>query len=282
MSPRERELPGWLSGALALGTFVTLLWLERRRPLRARRASKPRRDARNLAVAALSAATISAVEEPVVAPLARLVARRRWGLLPALRLPPALEVALGVVLLDHTLYVWHVLTHRVPFIWRFHRAHHADLDLSASTALRFHFAEMALSVPWRAAQVLVVGAGPLTLTTWQLATLLAILFHHADVDLGERVDRALSRVIVTPRLHGIHHSIFDDERDSNWGTIFTWPDVVHGTSRDDVPQGAIRIGVMDRQADVPLVDVLAMPFVRAETPTVRDEARRLGPVAPAL
>ena len=67
------------------------------------------------------------------------------------------------MLLDYTLYVWHVLTHKVPVLWRFHEVHHADRDLSASTALRFHFVEMVLSVPWRAAQVLCIGAGPLSL-----------------------------------------------------------------------------------------------------------------------
>src|SRR5919197_148395 len=90
---------------------------------------------------------------PVVEPLAGAVARRRGGLLQRRRLPLWLEVPLAVALMDYTLYLWHVLTHKVPFLWRFHQVHHVDLDLDASTALRFHFAELAISVPWRAGQI---------------------------------------------------------------------------------------------------------------------------------
>src|SRR5205823_4105111 len=131
------------------------------------------------------------------------------------------------------LWVWHVLTHKVPFLWRFHGVHHADRDLDASTALRFHCVEMALSVPWRAAQVVLVGAGPLSLSTWQTLTILAIMFHHSNVALPIALERRLSRVLMTPRLHGIHHSIVRAETDSNWGTILSLPDYLHGTVRRD-------------------------------------------------
>jgi sterol desaturase/sphingolipid hydroxylase (fatty acid hydroxylase superfamily) len=262
--PLARELPGWLSGVLLGGTVASLLFLESRRPLRARREGKARHDLRNLALAMLSAATIRALERPLVAPLAARVRRRRLGLLGRLRLPAWLEVVLGVVLLDYTLYVWHVLTHRVPFLWRFHRVHHADLDLEASTAVRFHFAEMALSVPWRVAQVRLLGTAPLALSTWQTATLLAILFHHSNVRLPLAVERRLCRVFMTPRMHGIHHSVVRAETDSNWSTIFSWPDYLHRTQRLDVPQDEIEIGVPEARAldAVRLGALVRMPFGR--------------------
>lgn len=260
----ERELPGWISGPLVALTFGALLWLERRRPLRRRTRDKVRRDARNLAMAALSAATISAFEKPLVMPLSRWVERRRVGLLKLARLPLWLELALSVVLLDYTLYVWHVLTHQVPLLWRLHEVHHVDADLDMTTALRFHALEMLASVPWRAGQVLVIGASPLGLTSWQTATLLAILFHHSDVALPHAIERRLCRLIVTPRVHGIHHSIVQRETDSNWSTIFTWPDRLHGTARLDVPQDAVTIGAPARPdaPDVPLLALLVMPFTR--------------------
>src|SRR3954470_16049774 len=101
---------------------------------------------------------------------------------------------------------------------------------------------MALSVPWRAAQVRLLGASPLVLSAWQTATLVAILFHHSNVELPRALEEKLRAVFVTPRVHGIHHSIVRRETDSNWGTIFTWPDRLHGTARYDVPQEAITIG----------------------------------------
>jgi Fatty acid hydroxylase superfamily len=124
-------------------------------------------------------------------------------LLPRLRLPSLVETALAVLLLDYTLYIWHVLTHKVPLLWRLHRVHHSDLDLSASTALRFHFVEMIVSAPWRAAQVALIGVSPRQLSLWQTLTTMAILFHHSNIRLPLAIERALARV-VAPRMHGIH------------------------------------------------------------------------------
>jgi sterol desaturase/sphingolipid hydroxylase (fatty acid hydroxylase superfamily) len=277
--PLARELPGWLSGALLGGTVASLLVLERGRPLRPRHEppeSKWAHDLRNLAMAALSAATIRALERPVVAPLAERVHARRLGLLKRWRLPAWLEVALGVVLLDYTLYVWHVLTHRLPFLWRFHRVHHADLDLEASTAVRFHCAEMALSVPWRAAQVRLLGIAPLALSAWQTATLLAILFHHSNVRLPLAFERRLCRLFMTPRMHGIHHSTVRAETDSNWSTILAWPDYLHRTQRLDVPQDELEIGVPELRAvdELRLGALVRMPFVRQRERSEAQSVRR--------
>jgi sterol desaturase/sphingolipid hydroxylase (fatty acid hydroxylase superfamily) len=155
-----------------------------------------------------------------------------------------------------------VLTHKVPFLWRFHRVHHADLDLTTTTAARFHFMEMMLSAPWRAAQVALIGASPRSLTLWQTLTTAAILFHHSNVRLPLALERLLCRVLVTPRMHGIHHSIVERETDSNWGTIFSWPDYAHRTIRLNVPQAVIDIGVPQyRDASrLGLIRLLGMPF----------------------
>ena len=114
---------------LSLGVFGSLVWLEQRHPLREnKRESKLRRNARNLTVAALAAVTIHLVERPIVQPLAKIVQRRGWGMLKQIRVPVWLETLLAVALLDYTLFVWHILTHRIPFLWRFHSVHHVDLD----------------------------------------------------------------------------------------------------------------------------------------------------------
>ena len=258
----QKPLPGWLSAGLVLGALAALLWLEKRRPLRRRREDKLRHDARNLAMAAMTALTVRLAEKPLVAPLAKQVHEKARGLLPRLQLSPALETAAAVLLLDYTLYVWHVLTHKVPLLWRLHRVHHADLDLGATTALRFHFVEMLASVPWRAAQVATIGAGPLALSLWQTLTLLAILFHHSNVRLPIALERALVRVLMTPRMHGIHHSVLERERDSNWGTIFSLPDYLHRTARLDVPQRRVDIGVpaLRSPEELRLGELLQMPF----------------------
>lgn len=247
---------------VALGAFLLLNWLERRRPLRRHVEPKLRRGARNLALGAGSAVFLQLAEMPAILTLCQAVEDRRWGILQVFRLPAWLEIAAALILMDYTFYLWHVLMHRVPLLWRFHVVHHADLDLDSSTALRFHFGEEMLSVPWRAAQVALIGLTPLTFSIWQGVFVVMILFHHSEVELPIRWERLLNRFIVTPRMHGIHHSIVREETDSNWSSGLTLWDHLHGTLRLNVPQRDISIGVPAwRDPDaVTLSKIVRMPF----------------------
>jgi sterol desaturase/sphingolipid hydroxylase (fatty acid hydroxylase superfamily) len=246
------------------GLFVLLMWLERRRPLREVTERKPRHVSRNLIVAGLAAATVNLLERPVVEPIAAAVSRRRWGLLYRRVLPSPLHTLCAMLLLDYTLYIWHVLVHRAPWLWRFHLVHHVDRDLDASTALRFHFGELAASVPWRAAQIVAIGVPPRALHLWQNALLCSILFHHSNVKLPLVVERLINRVFVTPRMHGIHHSIVPAETHTNWSSGLTLWDWLHGTLCLNVPQREITIGVpaYRKPEDVALQQVLMLPFTR--------------------
>ncbi|MDQ6733900.1 MAG: sterol desaturase family protein [Nitrospirota bacterium] len=253
-----------LRSLVVLGTFALLFYLERRRPLRRIVESPIRRTGRNLAMAGLAAVALRLAEQPVTQKLTTLVESRRWGLLRMAGLPNWMDAVIAVLLLDYTLYLWHVLTHRVPWLWRMHVVHHVDLDLDASTALRFHVAELFVSILWRAGQILCIGVRQRTLSLWQALTLLSVLFHHSNVRLPVALERRLVHFIVTPRMHGIHHSIVDNETNSNWSSGLTIWDRLHGTLRLDVPQSAITIGVPAYRApaDVRLCSLLMMPFGR--------------------
>jgi sterol desaturase/sphingolipid hydroxylase (fatty acid hydroxylase superfamily) len=261
-----RKLPEWMGASLAVAACGALVWLERRRPLRRSVESKLERNARNLAVAGLAAVALRFAERPVVERLSALVERRGIGLLKQVGLPRALEATLAVVLLDYTLYVWHALTHRVPWLWRFHLVHHADLDLDASTALRFHFGELVFSVAWRAAQVILIGVSPQSYAAWQRLLFVSILFHHSNVRLPVEAERRLSLFVVTPRMHGIHHSTVRAERDANWSSGLTLWDRLHGTLRLNVAQGEIEIGVPLYRAagELGLAGILKLPFGAAQ------------------
>lgn len=257
-----RELPRWILPAAGLAAFAGLVWLERQRPLRGRVEPGAYRVGRNVAVAIAGAAALQMVERPVVERLSRMVEERRLGLLQQLRLPGWLETTLGVLMLDYSLYVWHVLLHRIPLLWRFHVVHHVDLDLDVSTALRFHFGELALSAPWRAAQVLLIGVRPRVLRLWQQLTLASIAFHHSSVRMPLWLERLLVQVVVTPRMHGIHHSVVEEETNANWSSGLTLWDRLHRTLRLDLPQDAITIGLpayRDKR-ELVLPRLLAMPF----------------------
>lgn len=239
-----------------------LLWLERRRPLRASTDPGPRRIARNLLAGGLTAITVTVCERPLTQRLSQRMARRRAGGLQRLGLPRGVQTALALVLLDYTLYLWHILLHRVPWLWRFHLVHHIDRDLDASTALRFHFGEFLASIPWRLGQIALIGVTPRALALWQGMTAVEVVFHHANLRLPPALERALRLVIVTPRLHGVHHSIVHRERDSNFSSGLTLWDRLHGTLRADVPQAGIVIGVPPYHARRPatLGEALGLPF----------------------
>jgi sterol desaturase/sphingolipid hydroxylase (fatty acid hydroxylase superfamily) len=210
---------------------------------------------------------VQIAEVPVAMLLALMVEERNWGLVNLVNIPLWARVTLALVLLDYSLYIWHVLTHRVPVLWQFHVVHHADLDMDASTALRFHFGEMILSVPWRAGQILLIGVSPLTFGIWQSFLLVMILFHHSNVKLPIVVERRLNLLIVTPRMHGIHHSIIREETDSNWSSGLTLWDWLHGTLRLNVAQEEITIGVPAYRTltEASLLKMLKLPFVKQKS-----------------
>ncbi len=159
------------------------------------------------------------------------------------------------------IFVWELLrplrrevegkTRRVP----------RNLAIAGLAALTVQIAEA--PVPSRAARVTVIGVSPRGLSIWQTALLVAIMFHHSNIRLPINLERGLSRIIVTPRMHGIHHSIVPEETDSNWSSGLSIWDWLHGTIRLNVPQDTIDIGVAAYRSpdDVKLPAVLAMPFV---------------------
>lgn len=247
--------------AIAL-SFAAIAVVEELRPLRRRVERKSRHVGRDVIIAALSGLVNAIVEQQIVSPVAGKVARRRLGLLNLIPLPRPARVLLGVLLLDYALWLWHVANHRAPALWRFHRVHHVDLDLDSWTALRFHFGEMALAGLIRMLKIRLIGADPLAVAVWQSLLLPSIFFHHSKIALPWNVERALSRILVTPRMHAIHHSTVREEADSNWASLFSLWDFLHGTFRLDVPQSAITIGVPRYQSprDVTLGSVLALPL----------------------
>jgi sterol desaturase/sphingolipid hydroxylase (fatty acid hydroxylase superfamily) len=211
---------------------------------------------------------MQAVEMPLALTLAEFVETRGWGVLPALRLARPIRVVAGVLLLDYTLYWWHYLAHRLPVLWRFHQVHHLDQEMDATTALRFHFGEITISLAFRAAQIAVIGASPVTVSVWQVFLFLCILFHHSNVRLSVLSERILAHLVITPRLHGIHHSIVSAEVNSNWSSGLTVWDWLHSTLRTEPPQAALTLGVPGflGSSEPGAVEALTLPFEVAGNP----------------
>jgi sterol desaturase/sphingolipid hydroxylase (fatty acid hydroxylase superfamily) len=245
------------AGAAALAGLAVV---ERRRPLRRRTRPTAPRMVVNVALGASCAAVIQAVEEPLSRAIARRNEARGAGF--AGLLPRRLRLLARIAAMDYGFYLWHVATHKVPFLWRFHRVHHVDPDLDFSTALRFHTLDMLLSLPWRLVQVRVSGVDPRSLALWRHFFNASILFHHSNLRLPGWCDRRLAWLLTTPEMHGIHHSALRSERDSNWSSGLSIWDRLHRTLRQDIPQEKVTIGVADPHAeeDIALLPALAAPF----------------------
>ena len=252
----------YLGTPLFLAIFALLFWMQSRQPLRRQRCSALRRLFRNFIFSAPGFALARLTMIPIPLAVALSAARHGFGLLHWLPLPGWLAGILGFLIMDWAYYWWHYANHLVPVLWRFHNVHHTDLDLDVSTAARFHFGEIALSVPFRAAVVAFVGVPFLTLLIFELVFESATIFHHSNWRLPLGLERALNRVIVTPRMHGIHHSIVQRETNSNWGTIFCWWDKLHRSLRRDISQDEITIGVAGfrEEGELTVGKLLVLPF----------------------
>lgn len=243
--------------------FAALFVLQRKFPLQEQKCSVWRRTFVNLLYSLPGFAMLRLLLVPLPYMAALWAQKNGFGLLNWLQLSPGLNAICGVIIFDYAYYWWHIATHKVPLLWRFHNVHHTDLDLDVSTAARFHAGEILLSVPFRMAWAAVTGIAPLSLLIFEVIFECATQFHHSNWRLPQRVERALNFMLITPRLHGIHHSIVQREADSNWGTIFSFWDRLHGSRRADVAPHEITIGVpaWREESELDVLKLWKMPFM---------------------
>jgi sterol desaturase/sphingolipid hydroxylase (fatty acid hydroxylase superfamily) len=228
--------PGVSSSTIRLGCFAGVLLLmalwEALAPRRRREAGRPLRWASNLGLIAL-ASLAARLLVPLGAVGAALLARERgWGLFNRVLLSPWLALVLSVVVLDFAIYLQHVLFHKVPWLWRLHLVHHADLDVDATTGVRFHVFEILLSLGFKMAVVMLLGAPALGVLLFEVLLNATSLFNHANVRLPAWLDRPLRLVVVTPEMHRVHHSVVASEANRNFGFNLPWWDYLSGTFQD--------------------------------------------------
>ena len=250
--------------ALPAALFLILFGLERLVPLR--RSSRPLRPrlSTNALLAVLAIATAALFVALAATGALEWVRNQRFGLLAWLNLPVALEFIAGFLLMDLSFYYWHRANHTIGFLWRFHLVHHTDPDLDVSTAYRFHFGEIALSAGFRAFQIALIGVSPMGYAIYELVFQANTLFQHSNVRVPIGAERLLNRILVTPRMHGIHHSEVQHENNSNFSVVFPWWDRLHRTLRLNIAQSRIVIGIpaYGSDADNRIRVTLAMPFGR--------------------
>ena len=189
-----------------------------------------------------------------------------WGLLNHFQVPYALAVIGAILALDFFIWLQHVMVHAVPALWRLHRVHHADLDYDVTTGARFHTLEILLSMLIKFAVIVVLGPPVLAVILFEILLNATSMFNHSNVRIPAGIDRVLRLFVVTPDMHRVHHSVEDDETNSNFGFNLPWWDRLFGTYRDQ-PRGgheAMTIGIRTFREGKWcswITGMLAMPFV---------------------
>jgi sterol desaturase/sphingolipid hydroxylase (fatty acid hydroxylase superfamily) len=228
-----------------------------------------RRLGRNLGLFGLNAPLSPALVLPVTA----------WAASHGLGLRPAAwsgwtGLALDLLLLDLWLYAWHRANHVWPPLWRFHEVHHLDEALDTTTGVRFHPGEVALSAFARVVPIVVLGIPFASVALYEALLLAAVAFHHSDARLPPGLERRLSRVIVTPSLHWVHHHARRADTDSNYGSLFSFWDVLFRSRSRTARTPGMRLGV-ERRRDRPLADLLLRPLaVQPRANATAPSARR--------
>ena len=218
-----------LAAFFAVFSCVTLL--EVFLPRRERSLSRFKRWFENLGIVAINTATLR-LAMPVGAVAASVwVIQRGWGLFSILDLPFWLEVILSVILLDFIIYLQHVMFHAVPVLWRLHMVHHADLDFDLTTGIRFHPIEIVISMVIKLASIAVLGTHPLAVVLFEILLNGTAMFNHGNFLVNLSLDRYLRMILVTPDMHRVHHSVFPNETNTNFGFCLAWWDRLMGTYR---------------------------------------------------
>jgi len=198
--------------------------------------------------------------------IAEIAQHRGWGLLNHLSFPSALEIVIGVVLLDFIIYLQHALFHFLPLFWRLHRIHHTDLDFDVTTGVRFHPIEILLSMGIKMATIVVLGPSPAAVIVFEIVLNATSMFNHGNVRLPVSIDRVLRLFVVTPEMHRVHHSVLIREFNSNFGFSLPWWDRILGTYRAQPERGheAMTIGLSQfrESKSLTLPWLLILPFIR--------------------
>lgn len=249
---------------ISVGGLVFFLILELLISYRPSTVSKFKRWANNISLSIFNSVILRLFFAAPILQTTFYVSRNQLGVLNLMSLPYWTKMIATVVFLDFMLYVWHLLNHEVPFLWRFHRVHHSDLNMDVSTANRFHIGELAMSAAIKIGLIFFLGADLLSVMVYEILVVATSQFHHSTLKVLSWFEDIYWVLFVPPSMHRIHHSVVIKERNTNYGTIFSVWDRLLGTLLRYIDQESIRIGVgaYNKPERLHLHHLLAMPFTR--------------------
>lgn len=255
----------WLRMSCFLGTLALIGLAEAWLPRRERLFTRARRWSANLGLVVLNSVVLRLALPVAAAGMAIHAQDQNWGWLNIVQLPHWLELLLALVLLDFVIWLQHVMAHSIPLFWRLHRVHHADPDFDLTTGARFHPLEILISMLIKFLAIVLIGPSVAAVVLFEIILSSSAMFNHGNLRLPTSLDRILRWILVTPDMHRVHHSVHENETNSNFGFAIPWWDRLFGTYCDQPRDGhtQMRIGTLDcpdQQQATSLPGLLIIPF----------------------
>lgn len=266
----ENELS--IRSGFFLSIFLAMAGWEYFCPRRKLIASKTQRWFNNLGLVVLNNVVVRLVLPAGAVGMAIYVEESSMGILNNWQLPNWLEVIVAVMFLDLVIYLQHVMFHALPLLWKLHRVHHADPDFDVTTGLRFHPFEILLSMLIKLAAIFLLGPSVVAVIMFEVLLNGTAMFNHGNVKISKSLDSFMRWFVVTPDMHRVHHSVEEDETNSNFGFNLPWWDRLFGTYRMQPRKGheLMEIGVhtlTDPKRITALHGMLILPFVHGDINT---------------
>ena len=244
--------------------FAIMALAEAAFPRKARTQARPHRWFTNWALVIVDTFALRIFVPILAVGMAIYADSKGWGLFALTHLPAWLEITLAVILLDMAVYAQHVASHKIPMLWRFHKVHHADRDIDVTTGARFHPIEILLSMAYKLLCVILIGPAAIAVFLFEVILNASAMFNHSNVRLPLGLDRHMRKLIVTPDMHRVHHSVIQRETDSNYGFFLSIWDRLFRTYIAQPSEGhdGMTIGLEDYQTEAPstLLWSLLLPF----------------------
>lgn len=257
--------------AIRIGCFFSILLImgtwELYAPKKVPTISKAYRWINNLGLIFFNSLVVKLLLPFLATGVAIIANENHWGLLNYYKIDGILNIIIFVVVMDFIIYLQHVMVHAIPLLWRFHRAHHADLDYDTTTGARIHTIEILLSLWVKFTAIILLGPSVVAVIIFEVLLNAMAMFSHGNVGLPKSLDTLLRYVIVTPDMHRIHHSVIRNELNSNFGVNLSIWDKIFGTYKKEPKNGqdGLVIGIediRDKKKTNFILGMLSIPFMK--------------------
>jgi len=254
---------------IRISFFITILLLmsyfEYTIPRKKLLLSKFRRWSNNISIVLINSLLLKLIFASSAISISIYTTKEHIGLLNLIEIPFFFSVVLSIILLDLIIYIQHRLFHEINFFWKFHKVHHSDMDYDVTTGFRFHPIEILISMLIKIVSIFILGVPVFAVVVFEVILSSLALFNHSNIKLPKKLDKNLRYLLVTPDIHRIHHSIYNNELNSNYGfNLSLWDRIFKSYTnkpKDNYKKMTIGLKEFNNKTEtVSILSILTLPF----------------------